>query len=204
MNEQPLLRIHVHEHTGTIILNRPQRRNALSRRLLAELMQALGDLHLERRVRAVVIAGAGPAFSAGLDLDEMRATSQQPDPRAQWYEDAVAYQELIEVMLRFPKPLVAAVNGPAVAGGAGLVLACDIVLAVGARRCFPNRGEGSWPGWSRGISHRRGTRRAAAALGRTEPVGEATASAFHGSCPRYLWPRARGSPANALYAEPCS
>jgi enoyl-CoA hydratase/carnithine racemase len=73
----------------------------------------------------------------------MRTTSQQPDPRAQWYEDAVAYQDLIETMLRFPKPLVAAVNGPAVAGGAGLVLACDIVLAAtGATFGFPEARRG--------------------------------------------------------------
>lgn len=126
----PLIRIHVHEHTGTIILNRPDKRNALSRELLADLGQALGDLHQAKRVRAVVLTGAGTAFCAGMDLEEMRTTSQMSDPRGQWRDDAVVYQQLIEQMLRFPKPLIAAVNGPAVAGGAGLVLGCDIVLAA--------------------------------------------------------------------------
>jgi methylglutaconyl-CoA hydratase len=125
-----LIRINVHGPTGTIILNRPDKRNAISRELLAELSQALGDLHLERRVRAVVITGAGPAFCAGMDLHEMLETSRQPDAHAQWHTDAVNYQDLLLSMLHFPKPLIAAVNGPAMAGGAGLVLACDIVIAA--------------------------------------------------------------------------
>jgi enoyl-CoA hydratase/carnithine racemase len=125
-----LVKVHVHEHTGTIILNRPEKRNALSRALLAELEQALGDLHLERRVRAVVLTGSGPAFCAGMDLTEMLETSRQPDANAVWHSDAVIYHDLVLSMLRFPKPLIAAVNGPAVAGGAGLMLACDIVVAA--------------------------------------------------------------------------
>lgn len=127
---EPLVRVSVHEHAGTIILNRPAKRNALNRALLAELRQALEDLHQEKRVRAVILTGAGTAFCAGMDLDEMRDTSRQPRPHEQWCEDALAYQDLVEQMLRFPRPLIAAVNGPAVAGGAGLVLACDIVVAA--------------------------------------------------------------------------
>lgn len=125
----PLLRIHVHQHAGTIILDRPEKRNALSRALVAELSQALDDMHQERRVRAVVLTGAGPAFCAGMDLGEMLDASRQEKPRAEWHDDVNSYRDLVETMLRFPKPLLAAVNGPAMAGGAGLVLACDIVLA---------------------------------------------------------------------------
>ncbi len=127
--EQPLVKIQVHEHTATVTLNRPEKRNALSRELLKELHQALDDLHQERRVRGVIIAGAGKAFCAGMDLSEMLATTEQEDRQAQWHADSVVYHELIEAMLRFPKPLVAAVGGPAVAGGAGLVMACDLVVA---------------------------------------------------------------------------
>ncbi len=126
----PLVRVKVHEHSGTIILNRPQKRNALSRDMLAELAQALGDLHQEKRVRAVILTGAGTAFCAGMDLAEMHETAASERPHERWHQDAVAYQELIEQMLRFPKPIIAAVNGPAVAGGAGLVLSCDIVVAA--------------------------------------------------------------------------
>lgn len=127
---QPHVRVHVHEHAGTIILNRPDKRNALNREMLADLRQALDDLHMERRVRAVILTGAGTAFCAGMDLAEMLETSRSSNAAALWYEDAKAYRDLIEEMWRFPKPLIAAVNGPAVAGGAGLLLACDVVLAA--------------------------------------------------------------------------
>jgi methylglutaconyl-CoA hydratase len=122
--------VKVHGHTGTIILNRPDKRNALSRALLAELSQAFDDLHQEKRVRGVILTGAGSAFCAGMDLGEMLETSRHENAQGQWYDDAVAYRDLIETMLRFPKPIVAAVNGPAVAGGAGLVLASDLVIAA--------------------------------------------------------------------------
>jgi methylglutaconyl-CoA hydratase len=126
---EPLVKIQVHAHTATVTLNRPEKRNALSRGLLAELRQALDDLHQERKVRGVIITGAGPAFCAGMDLAEMLAVNDEHDRQAHWHADAVLYHELIETMLRFPKPLVAAVGGPAVAGGAGLVMACDLVVA---------------------------------------------------------------------------
>src|SRR5205085_11080477 len=116
--------------SATIILSRPDKRNALTRQMLADLIQAFDDLHQERKVRAVILTGAGTAFCAGLDLVEMQQTSKQPDSFAQWHQDAVQYRELIDQMLRFPKPIIAAVNGPVVAGGAGLMLASDIVIAA--------------------------------------------------------------------------
>lgn len=126
------LKIHSHESTATVILNRPEKRNALSRALLAELVQAFEDLLIERTVRAVVLAAAGPVFCAGMDLAEMLETSRTANALEQWHRDSVAYRDLLETMLRFPKPIIAAVGGPAVAGGAGLVLACDVVVAAEA------------------------------------------------------------------------
>ncbi len=130
LHSMPLVKVHVHEHTGTIILNRPEKRNALTRQLIAELMQALDDLRRERRVRAVVLSGSGTAFCAGMDLHEMQETAQSENAQSLWQEDAVAYRDVIEEMLRLPKPIIATVGGPAVAGGAGLVLASDVVLAA--------------------------------------------------------------------------
>ncbi|MEX2112146.1 MAG: enoyl-CoA hydratase/isomerase family protein, partial [Pirellulales bacterium] len=127
---EPLVKTQIHGPSATVTLNRPQKRNALSRELLAGLHQAFDDLHRERAVRGVILTGAGAAFCAGMDLGEMLATTEQDNPQAQWHADSLLYYELIEKMLRFPKPLVAAVNGPAVAGGAGLVMACDLVVAV--------------------------------------------------------------------------
>lgn len=125
----PVVQVKVHPPGGSIILNRPEKRNALTRQVLADLIEAFGDLHQQRSVRAVVLSGAGSAFCAGMDLAEMRETANSDDAQAMWHEDAVQYRELIETMMRFPKPIIAAVNGPAVAGGAGLVLASDIVVA---------------------------------------------------------------------------
>ncbi len=116
---------------GMIVLNRPDKRNALTRQLLADISQALDDLHQERAVRAVVLTGAGTAFCAGMDLSEMQATAQMPqmDAWQQWHEDAVQYRELLDKLLQYPKPIIAAVNGPAVAGGIGLIAASDLVIA---------------------------------------------------------------------------
>lgn len=125
----PLVKIEIHDSTATVLLNRPDKRNALSRTLLAELQQSFGDLHLEKRVRAVVLSGAGPTFCAGMDLKEMAAAADMPDPHRQWDQDARAYLGMIETMMRFPKPIIAAVDGAAIAGGAGLLLASDIVVA---------------------------------------------------------------------------
>ena len=127
---EPLVKVQVHGPLGTLVLHRPEKRNALSRALLAELSQGLADLHLERRVRAVALTGSGSAFCAGMDLAEMLATGDQPDARQRWQEDVVVYRDLLLDMLRFPKPLIAAVNGAALAGGTGLALACDMVLAA--------------------------------------------------------------------------
>ncbi|MBN8624222.1 MAG: enoyl-CoA hydratase/isomerase family protein [Planctomycetes bacterium] len=125
-----LVRLEIRRHTAVVTLNRPEKRNALNRALLAELQQTFEDLHLEKRVRAVVLTGAGNVFCAGMDLGEMLETSKQPNAAELWHGDAAAYRDLVEFMLRFPKPIIAAVNGPAIAGGAGLVLACDITVAA--------------------------------------------------------------------------
>lgn len=116
---------------GTIVLNRQERRNALSRDMVAQLQQAFDDLHLEKRVRAVVLTGAGTAFSSGLDVHEMQSLAALPEQEQEqeWGDSADAFRELVVQMIQFPKPIIASVNGPAVAGGAGLVLASDIVVA---------------------------------------------------------------------------
>lgn len=126
----PLILVKKHVPSGTIVLNRPAKRNALTRQMLTDLMQAFDDLHQERQVRAVILTGAGTAFCSGMDLAEMHETSRQENAYAQWHDDALLYRDLLEMMLRFPKPIIAAVNGPAMAGGAGLVLASDLVLGT--------------------------------------------------------------------------
>lgn len=108
-----------------LTLNRPQARNALSRALIAEFTAALQAAQGDPTVRTVVITGAPPAFCAGLDLREVAATSAD-----QAEHDASALLTLFETIDGMSKPVIAAVNGPAVAGGAGLVSVCDIVLCA--------------------------------------------------------------------------
>lgn len=125
-----LVQVRVDAPAGTIVINRPEKRNALSRNLIDDLQQALDDLYRQRNVRAVILTGAGSVFCAGMDLGEMLATAQGTDPHPQWQADAIQYRDLLETMLRYPKPIISAVNGPAMAGGAGLLLASDIVIAT--------------------------------------------------------------------------
>src|SRR4029078_13229933 len=119
---------------GTIVLNRPDRRNALTRAMLAQIAEALDDLHIEKRVRAIFLTVVGPAFCAGMDLDEMQATASLPDAEKNqdFGDNAESYREVVTRMIELPKPIIASVNGPAVAGGAGPILACDIVVATPA------------------------------------------------------------------------
>lgn len=191
-----LVRIHVHQHAGTIILNRPEKRNALSRQMIAEIAQAFEDLHQERRVRAVVLTGAGPAFCAGMDLGEMLQTSKSDNPHVQWHSDAVIYRDLILQMLRFPKPIIAALNGPAIAGGAGLVLASDLILAAdNATFGLPEPRRGIVAGLVAPLVYfRLGGSQAARLLLSAEPIDAAEAhriGLFHELTKAdLLWPRA--------------
>jgi methylglutaconyl-CoA hydratase len=106
-----------------LTLNRPDCRNALSRALIGELTSTLHRASGDDSVRSVIVTGAPPAFCAGLDLREVAATSAD-----QAEHDASALLTLFETVDNLPKPVIAAVNGPAVAGGAGLVSVCDIVV----------------------------------------------------------------------------
>ncbi len=124
-----MLKINVHGSTGTVILDRPAQCNALSREMIEQLSQAFDDLRQEKKVRGVILTGAGAHFCAGLDLKELQETAVADEPLPRWHEDAQRLQGLIEQMLQFPKPIVGAVDGASIASGLALVLACDLVVA---------------------------------------------------------------------------
>jgi methylglutaconyl-CoA hydratase len=109
--------------TLELTLNRPEARNALSRALIAALTEALGEADREDAIRTIIITGAGPAFCAGLDLREVAQTTAD-----QAEHDASALLRLFETIDNLSKPVIAAINGPAVAGGAGLASVCDLVI----------------------------------------------------------------------------
>ncbi|MFO1066801.1 MAG: enoyl-CoA hydratase/isomerase family protein [Pirellulales bacterium] len=129
-----MLTVKVHAPCGTIILDRAPKCNALSRQMIAELTQALDDLRQERKVRAIILTGAGAHFCSGVDLQEWKESTASGEALMQYHEDAQAMRELIEVMLQLPKPIIAAVDGAAVGLGFGLVLAADLVVASSRAR----------------------------------------------------------------------
>ncbi len=110
-----------------ITLDRPERRNALNGALIEELKDALAQVQADDRVKVVAIAGAGPDFCAGADLHELKE-AVEAGPEAS-LADAQALGDLFLLLRRMDKPVVAIVRGRALAGGAGLATACDMVLA---------------------------------------------------------------------------
>ena len=133
--------------SGTIIINRPNRRNALSREILGGIQQALEDLHQENGVAAVILTGSGSTFSAGTDLVELQETAAGKDANEIWHQDVSRFQQLIETMLRYPKPIICAANGWVVGSGAALMLASDIVVAdKNAQVVFPEANRGLFSG----------------------------------------------------------
>lgn len=121
--------IQVTEHAGVIriTLNRADKRNALTRAMLSDLMQAVQSV--SEATRLVVLSANGPVFCAGMDLQEMQATSQLPNSLEVWQQDSDIYRRVVEGIFFLPCPTLCAAQGPAVAGGVGLVLACDMVIA---------------------------------------------------------------------------
>ena len=120
---------------GRITLNRPEVRNAFDDALIAALAKALGELDADTSVRAVVLAGNGPAFCAGADLNWMkRMAGYSYDENL---SDARRLADMLAMLDRMEKPTIARVHGPAFAGGTGLVAACDIAVGTPeAKFCF--------------------------------------------------------------------
>jgi methylglutaconyl-CoA hydratase len=128
--------LHIQNDSGvqTIVLNRPEKRNALTPQLISDLTQSLEAAAANRQCRVVILTGAGSAFCAGLDLEHLRAmTEGSPhDPRflKECQDDAENIADLLRTIYCLPKPTIAAVNGPAIAGGMGIATLCDFTLAV--------------------------------------------------------------------------
>src|ERR1700704_279351 len=115
---------------AVLTLDRPDARNSLSEGLIAELHAALKEIHDDAKVRAVVIAANGPAFSAGHDMKELTARRSDADRgRAYFAQIMNACSAMMQAIVHLPKPVVAAVNGIATAAGCQLVASCDLAVA---------------------------------------------------------------------------
>jgi methylglutaconyl-CoA hydratase len=118
----------VADNVATLMLNRPEKRNALDDATIAELKQYFTQAEDDAAVRVIVLRGAGNDFCAGGDLSQLEKIASNAS-REENLADAMNLGELFIQMRRLPKPIIAAVQGNVLAGGAGLATACDVVMA---------------------------------------------------------------------------
>jgi methylglutaconyl-CoA hydratase len=115
-----------------IRLNRPAKRNALNPELMTEIYLALDELEPKSEVRVVILTGEGKAFCSGLDLEVLQRMKEKGFEEN--LEDSQRYASLLKKIYLYSKPVVAAVNGAAIAGGCGLVSVCDVAVAAASAR----------------------------------------------------------------------
>jgi 2-(1,2-epoxy-1,2-dihydrophenyl)acetyl-CoA isomerase len=121
----------VADGAATIELNRPEALNAWNRQLGEDLLAALGHAGAEEGVRAIVITGAGRAFSSGADLKDVSGGDTTAEGRPDVHKTLTdRYHPIMHAIRTVPKPVIAAVNGPAVGIGCSLALCCDLILAA--------------------------------------------------------------------------
>ncbi len=130
MDEGEILLKEDREAVRILTLNRPKARNCLSLALLETLLEAIAEAGETAYIRAVVLTGAGPAFSSGHDLKELTAHRNDPDRGRAFYEKTIGLcTDLMLSIVRSNKPVIAAVNGIATAAGCQLVASCDLAVA---------------------------------------------------------------------------
>jgi len=112
---------------ATLTLNRPEKRNAISTLMIEELLAALDETE-SSSARVAILTGAGKAFCSGMDLEALASVAQQSSQ--QNLEDSRRMARMFRRLWSYPKPFIAAVNGPAIAGGCGMATLCDFTLAV--------------------------------------------------------------------------
>ena len=122
---------------AVVTLNRPEKRNALSVALRDAIADAIDELAADDTMRCIVITGAGAVFSAGFDLKEFTRGAEDPAFNEQLWASSDRYHDTV---LRCPLPTIAAINGPALAGGFDLAVLCDLrIAATTARFAHPER-----------------------------------------------------------------
>jgi methylglutaconyl-CoA hydratase len=130
-HDQPVL-YSVEGAVTRLTLNRPEKKNALNEALIAALKDALRSASESERVRVIVLSGAGDDFCSGADLSALQKIAQASVDEN--VEDARSLLDLFVLIRQIPVPVVAAVTGRALAGGAGLASACDLVVASASAR----------------------------------------------------------------------
>ena len=126
MTEAALVLRHDDEGVTTLTMNRPQARNALSQGMLRAMIDAFIEVSIDEKARVVILAGDGPGFCAGHDLKEIKAQNYSRNYTEQLFADCA---ELMQTIIRLPKPVIAQVHGIATAAGAQLVASCDLAIS---------------------------------------------------------------------------
>ena len=126
MTEEALVLRHDDEGVTTLTMNRPQARNALSQGMLRALLDTFIEVSTDEAARVVILAGAGPGFCAGHDLKEIKAQNYSRNYTEQLFADCA---ELMQTIIRLPKPVIAQVHGIATAAGVQLVASCDLAIS---------------------------------------------------------------------------
>src|SRR5262249_44043929 len=131
---EPLALYELRPPAAVITLNRPDRRNAISRGLITAMNDAFLRAVDDTAARCVILTGAGSSFCAGMDLAELAESLDQAVAPSTVWDDALRLASLYDFIYSLPKPTIAAVNGAAVAGGAGFVTVCDLAVASAEAR----------------------------------------------------------------------
>ena len=204
MNEPVVLREVGSDGVAVVTLNRPQAMNALSRGLLDELARAIDALAADPAARVLILTGAGRAFCAGLDLKELGSGASEIGRVT-----VTSLGDPVGAMTRCAKPIIGAINGPAVTGGFELALACDVLLASSEARFADTHARvGLASGWglSQKLSRAVGIYRAREISlgGRWVSAEQAAAWGFVNRVvpPDELMPATRALAADMLLAQP--
>lgn len=123
-----MVSISIENRIARMVMNRPEKRNALNSDMVKALKEGFNNVKQSHKVKVVILEGAGPAFCAGADLAYLQQLQQ--NTYEENLEDSRSLKELFEIILRYPMPVIAKVNGHAIAGGCGLATVCDVAYAT--------------------------------------------------------------------------
>jgi methylglutaconyl-CoA hydratase len=129
-----MIKFEIKDEIGILILNRPEKRNALHPELVKQMRSKLKEVENDKSIKILIITGEGKAFCAGADLEYLNQLKDYSTLENE--KDSRDLAELFLLIYNFPKPVIAAVNGAAIAGGCGLASVCDIIVADEANSKF--------------------------------------------------------------------
>jgi trans-feruloyl-CoA hydratase/vanillin synthase len=128
--DRQLIRVEEDDGIFTLIIDRPEKRNAMNPAMLRQMHQILSELRFDPRVRVLVLTGVGESFSAGMDLKEMFYDMTEQQKTIERAKISAISQEARQILRLFPAPTIAAVNGWCFGGAFSLVCPCDIAIAA--------------------------------------------------------------------------